>query len=605
MLNKKLNIKYLLFVLFAILFFYSFSLYDGYEITSDAVISHIKYLASDELGGRFPGTRGDSLAEQYAIRQFQSIGLVPIGDEGYREKFDFISEIKVGAGNSFSTFIDDEEQQYRLSHDYYPMGFSSSTSVSGELFFVGYGINAPDQKYNDFSGVDLKGKIAVVMRYSPGQSQPHDNPFSKYELPRMKCSAIKDAGAKGVIFITGPVSGDDEVLTRLRSSNVNENIGIPVIDVKREIIEKIFEINGKSLRNVEKLIDSIKIPNSFALKNAKVKFNVSLDPVRSYTANIIGYLEGNDPLLKNEVIVIGAHMDHLGDGMKYGSLDPSGKPAIHHGADDNASGDAGVFELSHKLTTVKDNLKRSYIFMLFSAEEAGLIGSAYFTKSELYKRYNIVAMINMDMIGRLSDNKLNVEGAGTSSIWKHMIDSLNNLKENLTLIFKDEGFGPSDQSSFYAKNLPVLQFFTGLHSDYHRPSDEYDKINSEGEVKVLSLVYDVIITLDQNSMKPDFIKTKEEKEKTMTTFRVTLGIVPDYSTQVEGMAVMGVKDGGPGDKAGMKAGDVIIKFGTHEIKNIYDYTYALGDFKPGDETEIVVKRGSEELTLKVQFVKKQ
>ncbi len=604
MFNKKFRLKYFALFLLTLILSYSFILTDGYEITSDAVLNHIKYLASDELGGRFPGTHGDSLAEQYAIKQFQADGLTPIGDDGYREKFDFVSEIKLGKGNSFSSVIDDEDFDYTLAHDFYPAGYSANSSAEGDLVFIGYGISAPDQKYDDFKGVDLKNKIAVVMKYSPGQSTPHDNPFSKFEQPRMKCTAIKEAGAKGIIFITGPSSGDDELNTRLHTSNINDNPGVPVIEIKRSIIEKIFKLNDKDLKTVEKNIDSLKIPNSFALKNAKVKFNVSLDYIRSNTANIIGYFEGNDPVLKNEVIVVGAHMDHLGDGMKYGSLDPSGKPAIHHGADDNASGDAGVFELAHKFSTIKSSLKRSYIFMLFSGEEAGLLGSAFFTKSDLYKQYNIVTMINMDMVGRLADNKLDVEGAGTSSIWKHMVDSLNNLKENLTLIFKDEGYGPSDQSSFYSKDIPVLFFFTGIHPDYHRPSDTWDKINADGEVKVLNLVYDVIECLDQLATKPDFIKTKEKEEKTMTGFKVTLGIVPDYSTNAEGMAIMGVKEGGPGERAGLKAGDVIIKFGTHDIKNIYDYTYALGDFKPGDETEVVVKRGSDELTLKVSFTKK-
>jgi aminopeptidase YwaD len=604
MYKLKSLLKYLFHVLVVIFVSYSFILTDGYEITADNVLTHIKFLASDELGGRFPGTHGDSLAEQYAIKQFQADGLTPIGDDGFREKFDFVSEIKAGKDNTFSSVIGDEDFDYKPGHDFYPVGYSAIGEAEGDLVFIGYGINAPDQKYDDFKGVDLKGKIVVVMRYSPGQSTPHDNPFSKYEQPRLKCTAIKEAGAKGIIFITGPSSGDEEIDTKLRTSNVNDNAGIPVIVAKRNIIEKIFKLNGKNLKTVEQDIDSLKVPNSFALNNAKVKFNVSLEYVRSYTANIIGYIEGNDPVLKNEVIVIGAHMDHLGDGMKYGSLDPSGKPAIHHGADDNASGDAGVFELAHKMSTIKGTLKRSYIFMLFSGEEAGLLGSAFFTKSDLYKKYNIVTMINMDMIGRLKDNKLDVEGAGTSSIWKHMVDSLNNLNEKLDIIFKDEGYGPSDQSSFYSKDMPVLFFFTGIHPDYHRPTDTWDKINADGEVKVIDLVYDVTTCLDQQQQKPDFIKTKDKEEKTMTGFKVTLGIIPDYSSNTEGMAIMGVKEGGPGERAGLLKGDVIIKFGSHDIKNIYDYTYALGDFKPGDETEIVVKRGTEELTLKVSFTKK-
>ncbi len=441
------------------------------------------------------------------------------------------------------------------------------------------------------------------MRYTPGYNTPHDDQFADYEPLRKKCNAVRDAGAKGIIVITGPNDGDDELMTKLRLSNENENIGIPVINVSRNIVSKMFKANGKNLLDVQKGIDSNKTPNSFPLENIKVKFRTDLEYVNSNTANIIGYIEGNDPVLKNEVIVIGAHMDHLGDGMKYGSLYEKHEPAIHNGADDNASGCSGVMELADKMASEKSTLKRSYIFMLFSGEEAGLIGSAYFTKSELFKKYNIVAMINMDMIGRLNEDKLTVEGAGTSSIWKNILDSLNNIQNHLKLTLGESGYGPSDQSSFYAKDLPVLQFFTGLHSDYHRPSDDWDKINAEGEVKVLDLVYGVLTAIDNRPEKPDYVKAKEEEKKTNSGFKVTLGIIPDYSDAVAGFQITGVKSGGPGEKAGLLKGDIIIKFGTHDVKNIYDYTYALGDFKPGDETDVVVKEGEEELTLHVVFNK--
>jgi Zn-dependent M28 family amino/carboxypeptidase len=325
--------------------------------------------------------------------------------------------------------------------------------------------------------------------------------------------------------------------------------------------------------------------------------------VTSYSNNIIGFLEGNDPVLKNEVIVVGAHKDHLGDGLKYGSLYGKDEPAIHNGADDNASGTAGVLELAQKFAFRKDKLRRSYFFILFGAEEAGTIGSSYFTKSELFKSLNIICMLNMDMIGRVSDNKLVIHGTGTSSMWKSAIDSLNNLKEHLALTFKDEGYGPSDHSSFYSKDIPVLHFFTGIHPDYHKPTDDWELINAEGEVKVLELIADIITVLDNRETKPDFIKTKDDKQ-TMTGFKVTLGVVPDYASNVEGLQIMGVKEGGTAQKAGLVGGDVIIKLGPHNIKNIYDYTYALGQFKPGDETEVVVKRGDEVLTFKVTFTGK-
>jgi aminopeptidase YwaD len=593
----------LLPVVFGLFFIFisPFRPYDNKDrITAEDVIDIIKYLASDELGGRFPGTKGDTLAEEYLINSFKSNNIAPAGEDGYRQKFDFISEIQLADNNSFRMSLGETKSKYTVGTDFYPMSFSSIGKCQGELVFAGYGINAPEQNYNDFAGLNLKGKIAVVMRYSPGEENPHDNPFYKYESTRMKCVAAKEAGASGVILFSGPQSGDDELLTKLRVSTTNDNVDIPVINVKREIVEKIFKQNGKDLNTIQAGIDSLKTPNSFVLNGANAKIQTDLKYIRSYTANIIGYVEGSDPVLKSQVIVIGAHFDHLGDGTKYGSLDESGKPAIHNGADDNASGDAGVLELAKMISVNRADFKRSYLFMLFSGEEAGLLGSAYFTKSELFKKYNIVTMINMDMVGRLRDDKLTVNGVGTSTNWRNMVDSINNLKEKLNLILKDEGYGPSDQSSFYAKDIPVLFFFTGIHKDYHRPSDKWNLINSDGEVKVLDLVYDIIYALDKYPSKPDYIKTKEE-EKPMSGFRVTLGIVPDYSSDAVGLGVMGVKPGGPGETAGLQAGDVIIKFGPHDIKNIYDYTYALGDYKPGDQTDIVIKRAGQEMTLHIVF----
>jgi aminopeptidase YwaD len=594
----------LLYIAVVLGFLYSsFTYTGGHDITADEVLSHIKYLASDELGGRFPGTHGDTLAEEYAVKLFKSYGLTPIAEDGYREHFSFVTEVKPGSGNKFSVDLNGDEESYKMGEDFYPVNFSHNQSVEGELVFAGYGINAPDKKYDDFGRINLNGKIAVILRYTPGYNTPHNDPFADYEPIRKKCNSVRDAGAKGIIIVTGPNNGEDELMTKMRLSNENENIGIPVIDVKRNIIEKVFKANGKNLAVVQKAIDSTRTPNSFALEHVTVKFKTDLKYIEANTANIIGYLEGNDPVLKNEVIVIGAHFDHLGDGMKYGSLYEKHEPAIHNGADDNASGSSGVLEIAEKMASEKSKFKRSYIFMLFSGEEAGLIGSAFFTKSGLYKQYNIVAMINMDMIGRLNENKLTIEGAGTSSIWKNILDSLNNIHDKLSLTFGESGFGSSDQSSFYAKDLPVLMFFTGLHSDYHRPSDDWEKINAPGEVKVLDLVYDLIVTLDNRTQKPDYVKAKEEEQKTMRGFKVTLGIIPDYSDAVEGLQVNGVKTGGPGDKAGLLKGDIIVKFGTHVVKNIYDYTYALGDFKLGDETDVVVKRNGEELTLHVTFSK--
>jgi aminopeptidase YwaD len=600
---RKLRSAGLVTALFLGFVFSAFSLNSGYDITPDEVLNHIKYFASDELAGRFPGTPGDSLAEEYAIGLFKSNGLIPIAEDGYKQRFSYVTEIKTGDNNILSVSLERNETNYELGTDFYPVNFSSNGSAEGELVFAGYGINAPDKKYDDFGKINLNGKIAVIMRYTPGYNNPHDDPFGDYEPIRRKCNSVRDAGAKGIIIITGPANGEDEIFTRLRLSKEVESIGIPVIQAKRTIIEKIFEANGKNLEEIQKGIDNSKTPNSFDLGKTEVKIQSDLVYVNSNTANVIGYIEGTDPVLKDEVIVIGAHLDHLGDGMKYGSMNEKREPEIHNGADDNASGSAGVLILADKLSREKQNLSRSYIFMLFSGEEAGLLGSSYFTKSELFKKYNIVAMINMDMIGRLNEDKLMVEGAGTSSVWKTILDSINNANDKLKLTFGESGFGASDHSSFYSMDMPVLQFFTGLHTDYHRPSDDWQTINADGTVKVLNLVYGLVNVIDDRPEKPDLIKAKEEKQQTMRGFKVTLGIIPDYSDAVEGLQIMGVKAGGPGESAGLQKGDIIKKMGSHVIKNIYDYTYALGEYKKGDETELVVKRGEEEIILKVVFGK--
>lgn len=570
------------------------------KITASEVLDHIKYLASDELGGRFPGTKGDSLTEDYIIARFSSYKLKPAGEDGYKQNFNFVSEVKLGENNSFTVTSVGEKMEFKSPEDYTPLGFSAVGAAEGDLVFAGYGIDAPDQNYSDFKDIDLKGKIAVILRNSPGYNNPHDNPFGQYENPRRKANMVKEAGAIGVIIINGPNHGEDELI-KLRV--VSEKIDIPVISAKRSAFEKLFAANNKDLAKIQADIDSFKTSNSFPLGGCKVRIQTDLKFITSYSNNLIGMIEGSDPVLKKEVIVVGAHMDHLGDGLKYGSLYDSHEPAIHNGADDNASGTSGVLELAEYFAWKKKDLKRSIIFMTFGAEEAGLVGSAYFTKSELFKKYNIVAMVNLDMIGRLAQNKLTVGGVGTSSIWDKMLDSLNGIAK-FDLSKNNEGFGPSDHSSFYAKDVPVLFFFTSLHSDYHRPTDDWDKINSEGEVKILGMVVDVVKSVNNLPLKPDYIKSKEKtSENRNMGFRVTLGIIPDYSSTTDGMGVTGVKSGSVGENAGLQAGDIIKKMGDFEIKNIYDYTDALSRFKPGEETTLIVKRGAEELTLNVTFKK--
>lgn len=570
------------------------------KITSSEVMDHIKYLASDELAGRFPGTEGDYSTRDYIISELESYGVKPAGEDGFLQPFEYVSEIKLGPKNRFS--VSDFSQDIKAGGEFTPVFLSSNGTASGTMVFVGYGINAPELNYNDYAGIDLKGKIAVLLQFSPGYNNPHDNPFSKYERLRIKCQAARDNGAAGIIVVKGPESGEDELI-RLRMFGAGENVDIPVINVKRELVEHIFKSSKYgSMLNSQKMIDSLRTPDSFEYSGGTVSFTTDLIHVQAKTGNVIGKLEGRDKNLKNEYIVIGAHMDHLGDGTKYGSLYDGHEASIHNGADDNASGTAGVLELAEYFASKKKELKRSIIFMFFSGEEAGLIGSAYFTKSPLMKKYNIVSMVNLDMIGRLTDSKLTIGGTGTSSIWQPLLDSLNKTS-NFTAAYNKDGYGPSDHASFYGKDIPVLFFFTGLHKQYHRPDDDWPLINSEGEVNILKMVTGIVTYVDKLAVKPDFIKVQEEKKESNMGFRVTLGVIPDYSSTKEGLEITGVKSGGVAEKGGLLGGDVITKLGQYEIKNIYDYTDALSKFKPGEETDVTFVRGTETQTVRITFAK--
>jgi hypothetical protein len=596
--NSKIKLFFLTALLFALA---AFSVTDNSpEITSQEVSAHIKYLASDELMGRFPGTEGDMLAEDYIIKQFNEYNLAPGGTEGFKQPFDYVSEIRLGKNNTIS--IGNGETIEGAGVNYIPAYLSSNGTAQGHVVFVGYGINAPELNYNDYANVDVKGKIALMFLYSPGYNTPHDNPFSKYERLRIKCGAAKEMGAAGVMVIMGPESGEDDLL-KLRMNGPGENLGIPVMNIKRSYFDYMIKSStGKTISELQKNIDSLKAPMSFEYTGGMSQIICDLEHVKAKTNNIIGIIPGNDPVLKDEFIVVGAHMDHLGDGLKYGSLYEGHEAQIHNGADDNASGVAGVLELAEYYSANNKDLKRSLIFMCFSGEEAGLLGSAYFTKSNLMQKYNVVSMINLDMVGRLTDNKLSIGGTGTSSVWQGLLDSLNKTY-NFTAAYSKDGYGPSDHASFYAKDIPVLFFFTGLHKDYHKPSDDWQLINSEGEAKVLNMASDIINYLTIQSVKPDFIKVTEEKKESNMGFRVTLGVIPDYSSTKEGLEITGVKSGGVAEKAGLQGGDVITKLGQYDIKNIYDYTDALSKFKPGEESEVTYLRGTESVTVKITFGK--
>ncbi len=568
---------------------------ENVQITPESIISHIRYLASDELKGRMSGTPGADKAAEYISLQFKKAGLKPLGDSHtYFQKFSFTKGIKLGGQNKLEFEIDHTKIELELGKDFYPLSFSSSGDVNGEVVFAGYGISAPELDYDDYKGIYVRDKIVLVLRYTP-EGYNAESPFYNYAALRYKAMNARENGAKAIIFVTPYSQDEEEDLTSIGLDSSYSDSGIQSLIIKREKAQELLLSTGTNLKKLEQNLAD-KNNSSFLISKTKASIKTELLEERGESSNVIGLLEGSDPILKNEFIVIGAHYDHIGLGERNSrSNNNDTLGSIHNGADDNASGVAGLIELSEFFSCRKGSLKKSLVFIAFSAEELGLIGASYYVDNPKVPLDKTVAMINMDMIGRLDQDKLTVFGVGSSPHWKGLVNEAN-TDFNFEISLNNSGFAPSDQSVFFAKKIPVLHFFTGLHADYHTPGDDWEKINPLGERKVLDLISELIVELNSTQEKIAFSNVIEP-EKGSTKFNVYLGTIPDYSNQVEGVKLMGVKEGSPADKAGILGEDTIIHFNGMAIKNIYDYVYALGKSKAGIPTSLVVLRNYKPLSL--------
>jgi DNA-binding transcriptional MerR regulator len=574
------------------------------QITAKDIKAHIFYLASDEMKGRFTGTDEERMAGNYIKVQFQSYGLSPLISGSYFQEFPFIEKVELTGSNTLSTKIEGKQKSLQVNKEFITAPFSGKRNFSTNLVFAGYGISASKLNYDDYDGIDVSGKVVVALRYHPEHDSAKSE-FDRYASYRQKASAARDKGAVGIIFVNGYLPRNDEdQLMELRYDGAGSIKDFSVLQVKRNIIDDIFKKEGFNLAEIQKNIDGSKKPSSIEFPKIKVTLSTEVKEVEKVGRNVVAYLEGTDPLLKSEYIVVGAHYDHLGiDQLKTSSMYKGNDPQIHNGADDNASGTTGLLELAEKFGAHKNELKRSIIFIAFSGEELGLLGSSYFTNNPPIAMDKIVAMLNMDMVGRLNEEKsLTVIGAGTSSVWKNLLDEKNKYDFKLTL--SDGGSGGSDHQAFTNKNIPVLFFFTGTHTDYHKPSDDAEKINLDGQSDVINYVYSIADAIQQSENRPDFVKVEEPAQRNVPRSRVTVGTVPEFGYNGNGYKVSGVTEGGPAAKGGMIAGDIIIKFGSKTVNNIYDFMYAMGEYSPGDKVDVVVQRDGKEVTLNLELITK-
>ena len=567
------------------------------EITISELRQHIAFLASDSLKGRKPGTDGGRIAAEYIAEEISKTGLSPIEKNSF-QYFDVVTSISAGENNTFR-FKDFEGEAEK---DFTPLSFSENGDITAPVIFAGYGfdIKTDSVSWNDYSGLDVTGKWVMVLR-----GDPEDNPhgiFSEHSSLRKKTLVARDHGAAGILFLSGPEFDETDELIPLVYDQSQSGSAIHAIHIKRSVADRIIKESGYTISQLEQRLISDRKPVSFIVQE---EITASTDLVKQTvtTQNVAGILYGSDPRLKEEIIVIGAHYDHLGFGGAHSGSRRPDTLVIHNGADDNASGVAAILEIIEKLKAEQTKLKRSILFLSFGAEEMGLLGSKYFVNNPLVDLGKIKLMFNLDMVGRLDSTTkaITVGGTGTAVGLSDLVQRFSEGEE-LNVKLSSEGYGPSDHTSFYIKNIPVLFFFTGVHEDYHTPEDDVEKINLSGEKLVAEFVHDLII---EAANVPESLVYQEAGPKEQPSgrrrFKVTLGIMPDYSEEGEGLRVDGVINNKPAKRAGMEKGDVIVAMDGKPVKNIYDYMYRLEECKPGQRINVDVLRNGKNITLVVDL----
>ena len=585
-------------------------------VHSDRWLNDAKYLSSDDLKGRGDGTPELDKAADYIADQFRKTGLDPLPG-GFFQAFTATVGSEMGKDNQLLETAP-KSQSYHLKQDFLPLTFSATGEPSGGVAFVGYGITAPEYNYDDYKGIDVSGKIALALRHEP-QENDDNSIFRGRQMTRhaefaTKAINARAHGAIALLVVNDPVnhSGSDDQLVPFGAAAGPNDVGIPVLQVKQTAVNGWMKETGQSLEQLQKSIDRDLTNHSFRLPaNFRLTIHTDVHQKREKLKNVVGVLRGSDPKLRDQYIVIGGHYDHLGDGSQGGSLAPSEIGEIHHGADDNASGTAGVMELARMLEPERDHLRRSILFMTFAGEELGLLGSAHYVEDPMVPLDNTIAMLNLDMIGRVNNNKLFVGGVGTSPIFRKLVEEENSQSSKFDLDFSDLGYDASDHMSFGRNKVPVMFFFSGLHADYHRPSDTWDKLEPFETGMVLELVARVARRIDATDERPPYTPPPARNTRTASGrggdngqgggYGPYFGSVPDFGQSENGVKFAEIREGSPAAKAGIKAGDVLIQFDGKNIGNLYDFTYALQAKKAGDEVEVTVLRNGQKVTASVKL----
>ena len=533
-------------------------------------MAHIRYLADDRLEGRAVGSDGAHCAADYLAAQFSALGLEPAGSQGnYFQPFPIRKGADLGPDNRMVI----AGRVFNAGTDWLPFGFSASASLEGELIFGGHGLSSPGNPEDRYARMDISDKIVVVEWGDP--DAPHG--ASLRGDPHFEATVAAGRDAAGMLLLA-----PRGMELPLPDNEMRGFLGIPVAVVSGDVAEAV---------------------PAASIEAAAVRLHTDVRPTRVDAQNVVARLPGANPLLADEYVIVGAHYDHLGFGGD-GSLAPDSRD-VHNGADDNASGTAAVIEIARALTA-GPRPDRSVLFIAFTGEERGLWGSALFVAQPTIDLESTVAMLNLDMVGRVVDHAVTIFRFGTAEEWDDVVDATNaTIAEPLDIAKAPDGYGPSDHSSFYGEGIPVLHFFSNTHADYHRPSDDWPKINADGVERVTQLTAEVVrrlatggataVALTPIQREQSSPAASGEPSSSSRGYGPYLGTIPDMTPRDFGLRLTGVREGSPAAEAGLRPGDVVVEFDGKEIADIYAYTYALRAKEAGDE--VVVEREGERVSF--------
>jgi hypothetical protein len=538
----------------------------------DGVLAHVRFLADDRLEGRSVGSPGERCAGDYLAGQFASLGLAPAGSQGsWFQPFPIRKGSELGPENRLAV----AGRAYALGSEWVPAGYSASSALERDLIYGGHLLSNPGDPSDEFARLDISDRIVVVEWGDP--DDPHGTGVRGD--PHFKATVAAGRDAAGILLLAP---------TGMELPSLDE-------EMRAALAIPVGIVSGAAAAILREAL----------IRGAQAELRTDVRATSAEARNVVALLPGANPLLRDEYIIVGAHYDHLGYGGE-GSLAPD-ETAVHNGADDNASGTAALLDIARRLVA-EPRLDRSVLFIAFTGEERGLLGSAFFVREPTIDLQGTVAMLNLDMVGRVVDDALTVLGVGTAAEWEEIVDRANaDMSAPLRIGKSRDGYGPSDHSSFYGAGIPVLHFLSNLHEDYHRPSDDWEKINVDGLERVSELTARITIRLASGGANavaltpiqqaPPQRAAPAASSSASSGYGPYLGTVPDMTPRDFGLRLTGVREGSPAAAAGLRPGDVVVEFDGKPITDIYAYTYALQARAPGDEVVIVVERDGERVSV--------